>query len=607
MKRLLLPLVLLAAAGCATSSAFRSGENAERLQDYDRAVLEYQKAVQAAPNDVHVPPGARARAPARRRPTTRTWPGASRGAGSTTRRSRSTASPSSSTRRPRRRRRRRCAISRCAASRARPPCRRPRPGPASGPSPASTSAPRHSSRSASCSAAPACARPTWPSAAPRASTSSSTPPSRTRPISLDLRDVSFEQALNALAAAGRTFHRVVDAKVLNVVPDTPTKRREYEQQVVKTLFLSNADLKETIDLLRVVLGARRVAPVPGRQRPHHQRHAGQGGGRRAHRRHRRQAAGRGRGRGRDPRGRTATRSRSTASSSPRASTRRASTASPAAIFPDPDDQQPRRQSLLQGQPRRHLAARASSTACSRPTPRRACSPTRSCASPRARRPQARFGDQVPVPVTTFTADRQRRACAQQPITSFEYKNVGVNIDITPRVHHDGDVTLQLKLDISAVGAAGLPGAADLQQPHRDYHDPAARRRDEHPRRPHPRRRAPLHAPAPRASRASRSSAGSSPATRTRSQQTDIVMTLTPHIIRRHRAQRGGPALVPRGRRGLALLFEAPPPRVGPPQRPAAARDRAAAASSRSAPRQSPLSSARPPRASRRLSERTSAR
>ena len=48
-----------------------------------------------------------------------------------------------------------------------------------------------------------------------------------------------------------------------VIPDTPTKRRDYEQQVVKTFFLSNADLKETIDLLRVVLGARRVAPLPG--------------------------------------------------------------------------------------------------------------------------------------------------------------------------------------------------------------------------------------------------------------------------------------------------------------------------------------------------------
>ena len=82
-------------------------------------------------------------------------------------------------------------------------------------------------------------------------------------ISIDLRDVPFEQALSALGSVGRTFHRVLDARVVNVIPDTPAKRRDNEQQVVRTFFLSNADLKETIDLLRIVLGARRVAPLPG--------------------------------------------------------------------------------------------------------------------------------------------------------------------------------------------------------------------------------------------------------------------------------------------------------------------------------------------------------
>jgi tetratricopeptide (TPR) repeat protein len=52
MKRLLLPLVLALAAGCATSAAFRAGEKAERLQDYDRAVLEYQKALKDAPDNM---------------------------------------------------------------------------------------------------------------------------------------------------------------------------------------------------------------------------------------------------------------------------------------------------------------------------------------------------------------------------------------------------------------------------------------------------------------------------------------------------------------------------------------------------------------------------
>src|SRR5207302_7272530 len=64
--------------------------------------------------------------------------------------------------------------------------------------------------------------------------------------------------------------------------------------------------------------------------------------------------------------------------------------------------------------------------------------------------QARFGDQVPVPVTTFSPIATG-GVAQQPVTSFEYKNVGVNIDLTPRVHHDGEVTLNLKLEISQVG------------------------------------------------------------------------------------------------------------------------------------------------------------
>src|SRR5213078_1091532 len=47
---------------------------------------------------------------------------------------------------------------------------------------------------------------------------------------------------------------------ITVIPDTPAKRREYEEQAVKVFYLSNADPKETADLLRIVIDARRVAP-----------------------------------------------------------------------------------------------------------------------------------------------------------------------------------------------------------------------------------------------------------------------------------------------------------------------------------------------------------
>ena len=56
-----------------------------------------------------------------------------------------------------------------------------------------------------------------------------------------------------------------------IVPDTPAKRREYEEEVVRTFYLSNADLKETIDLLRMVVDLRRIAPITRHQRDHRSR------------------------------------------------------------------------------------------------------------------------------------------------------------------------------------------------------------------------------------------------------------------------------------------------------------------------------------------------
>ena len=45
------------------------------------------------------------------------------------------------------------------------------------------------------------------------------------------------------------------------MPDTAAKRREYEEEIVRTFYLSNADLKETIDMLRIVVDARRLSAI----------------------------------------------------------------------------------------------------------------------------------------------------------------------------------------------------------------------------------------------------------------------------------------------------------------------------------------------------------
>jgi general secretion pathway protein D len=87
--------------------------------------------------------------------------------------------------------------------------------------------------------------------------------------------------------------------------------------------------------------------------------------------------------------------------------------------------------------------------------------TRTLANPQLRTSegiaaQAKFGERVPVPVTTFSPIATG-GVAQQPITSFNYENIGVNIDITPRTHHDDQVTLTLKLAITSISGTGFGG------------------------------------------------------------------------------------------------------------------------------------------------------
>lgn len=69
-----------------------------------------------------------------------------------------------------------------------------------------------------------------------------------------------------------------------------------------------------------------------------------------------------------------------------------------------------------------------------------------------------IGEKIPVPITTFTPIAAG-GIAQQPVTSFEYKDVGIGLEITPKVHSKDEVSLELKLTITSLsgyGYANLP-------------------------------------------------------------------------------------------------------------------------------------------------------
>lgn len=565
--RLGVSLLVLAAAGlagCATSGAFRAGEQAERRQEYDRAVLEYSKAVQADPDNLTYRRGLeRARLRASNEHTTAGRRLAGRGLYKEALDEYRLAldlnpkSPVLASEIQDLEARRQAGLRALSLDDMKERTReRALPGLALGPGarePLGLTFRNASLREAYL-------------ALGRAAGVNFVfdPQFQDQPVSLDLRDVPFEQALNALASAGRTFHRVVDARIISVIPDTPTKRREYEQQVVKTLFLSNADLKETIDLLRVVLGARRVAALPGgnaltiADTPDKvaaaERIVDVVDKRRAEvvveveilevnrsklKEYGIQITSGLEGQGIEGVAGAITpdpTQRLTLEDNPYAKDNLVVTALPGVIY-----------RLLQTDTATRLLANPQ------------------LRSSEGQTAQARFGDQVPVPVTTFAAIGGG-GLPQQPVTSFEYKNVGVNIDITPRVHHDGEVSLQVKLEISAVGAPGFQGlptfssrtlSSVIRLKDGETNILAGLIRDDE-----------------RTSLSGLPGLASVPIlgrlfsrNRNEAQQTDIVMTLTPHVVRRPELTEEDLRSFLVGGEITPLLFEVPPsaPPSAPPR------------------------------------------
>jgi general secretion pathway protein D len=276
------------------------------------------------------------------------------------------------------------------------------------------------------------------------------PQFRDQPVTIDLRNSSLEAALQSISATTRNFYRITAARTVTVVPDSPAKRREYEEEIVRTFYLSNADLKETVDLLRIVIDLRRLAPVAGTNAITIK----------------------------DTPERVAAAGRVIAA---------IDKARPEVVIDvellEVDRTRMRDYGLQIASPG-STGVEGSATVDNELTLRdlrsltqsgvfltnlpglfyrllKSDSNTRTLANPQLRTSegmpaQARFGERVPVPVTIFSPIATG-GVAQQPITSFNYENIGVNIDITPRTHHDDEVTLALRIEVSSISGAGFGG------------------------------------------------------------------------------------------------------------------------------------------------------
>src|ERR1700688_4921703 len=83
-----------------------------------------------------------------------------------------------------------------------------------------------------------------------------------RRIKVELNGVTLEEALQITALESKTFWRPVTGNTIFVAQDNPAKRKELEQSVLKTFYLSNlsapTELQDVVNAIRAVLDVQRV-------------------------------------------------------------------------------------------------------------------------------------------------------------------------------------------------------------------------------------------------------------------------------------------------------------------------------------------------------------
>lgn len=86
-----------------------------------------------------------------------------------------------------------------------------------------------------------------------------------RRITAELPNVTLEQALDAVSLESKAFWKPVTPTVIFVAPDQPQKRKDLEDEVVQTFYLSNTltpqDLTEVVNGLRQLLDLHRLSQV----------------------------------------------------------------------------------------------------------------------------------------------------------------------------------------------------------------------------------------------------------------------------------------------------------------------------------------------------------
>ncbi|MGE5234505.1 MAG: hypothetical protein ACM3OB_10375 [Acidobacteriota bacterium] len=287
------------------------------------------------------------------------------------------------------------------------------------------------------------------------------PQLRDQDLAIELKDVDAQQALETLMRTAGHFYKVLDQHSIIIAADTPQNRRNYEDLVIQTFFLSNAEVKDVMQQLRSLVDAKKLAT-------NEQLNAIIM---------------------RDTADRVKV-AQSIIDSNDKAKSEvvvdvelleintnklrelgvllvGANNASGYSIGQSLD--------LGSDKAKLHLSdipyLNQSNWALSIPSFVynfiKSSGDAQTLAQPKLRISEGEtgkllIGDKVPVPVTTFNT-AQTVGGNIVPLTSFQYQDVGIKLEIKPRVHHNKEITLSIKVEVSRLNGS-VQGSGGQSQP-----------------------------------------------------------------------------------------------------------------------------------------------
>jgi general secretion pathway protein D len=275
---------------------------------------------------------------------------------------------------------------------------------------------------------------------------------RDKTVSVNLTGVTFEEALNQLTFVNRLFYKVLDQNTVIVVPESRQKRQSYDALVLRTFYLQNAEINDTVNLIKTLARVTTVAGNPSLgaitllatvdQIAIAERII--------------EANDKARGEVvAEVRILEVNRSNLKRWGIDLSNYQAALTFSPTGAEGEVEGGFTNvRAHLLSSINQADWVVSVPSTIFARFLETDAT--VRILASPRLRaaegkKAELKIGQEVPIPVTTFTSGAPGGVGAFVPATSFQYRNVGVNLAITPRVSASGDITLEMAAEFSLLG------------------------------------------------------------------------------------------------------------------------------------------------------------